>query len=221
MFRFGLFNSNNTSASGATLLRCSLFLAISVNNTQSIVCGGLEKHLPWPSGGDPVYLIEAAVSKQCLPGILSLSPFARPTAAPQKNTHLHVHNKGRELAFVTACALLGNSKRGEESRRLVWSLAKSAYLDWPRFRGTFAHISYSNEVIKSNKRRPWLKHSPVWRCYLCSSDWWFLWWTSHSLCIQTSSWTIASLIAMGLSLKPDKHFGKMDININIYIYMVS
>lgn len=70
MFRFGLFNPNNTRARGATLLCCSLFLVISVNNTQSIVCGGLEKHLPWPSGGDPVYIIEAAVSNQCLSGIL-------------------------------------------------------------------------------------------------------------------------------------------------------
>lgn len=62
MFRSGLFNPNNRTARGATLLPCSLFLAISVNNTQSIVCGGLEKHLPRPSGGDPVYLIETAVS---------------------------------------------------------------------------------------------------------------------------------------------------------------
>lgn len=94
MFRFGLFNPNNTTDRGATLLRCSLFLAISVNNTQSIVCGGLEKHLPWPSGGDPVYLTEAAVSNQCLSGI-----FYRHLLHPHtpQNTHLHIHNKSLEL----------------------------------------------------------------------------------------------------------------------------
>lgn len=46
MFRFGPFSPNNMTARGATLLCCSLFLAVSVNNTQRIVCGGLEKHLP-------------------------------------------------------------------------------------------------------------------------------------------------------------------------------
>lgn len=46
MFRFGLLNPNNMTAGGATSFCCSLFLAISFNNNQGIVCGGLEKHLP-------------------------------------------------------------------------------------------------------------------------------------------------------------------------------
>lgn len=75
------------SARGATLLPCSLFLAISVNNTQSIVCGGLEKHLPRPSGGDPVYLIGAAVSNQCLSGIICRH-LLHPSHHP-KHTHTY------------------------------------------------------------------------------------------------------------------------------------
>lgn len=66
VFRSGSFNPNNMTARGATSLPCSLFLAVSVNNTQRIVCGSLEKHLPRPSGPDPVYLVETAVSDQCL-----------------------------------------------------------------------------------------------------------------------------------------------------------
>ncbi len=139
MFRFGLFNPNNMTARGATLLRSSLFLAISVNNTQSIVCGGLEKHLPWPSRGDPVYLIEAAVSNQCLSGIFYrhlLHPHA-----PQVHTYTYTTRvRIWELAFIRACTLLGNCK-DEESRRLVWSLAKYACLYWPQFRETFAHTA--------------------------------------------------------------------------------
>lgn len=85
MFRFGLFNPNNVTARGATLLPCSLFLVVSVNNTQSIVCGGLEKYLPRPSGRDPVYLIEAAVSNKCLSGILY-----RQLLQPPINTHTRI-----------------------------------------------------------------------------------------------------------------------------------
>jgi len=92
MFRFGLSNPNNMSARGATLLPCSLFLAISVNNTQSIVCGGLEKHLPRPSGGDPVYLTDASVSNQCLSGIVC-RPLLH-SHRPQ-NTHTHIQEESR------------------------------------------------------------------------------------------------------------------------------
>lgn len=88
MFRFGLFNPNNVTARGATLLPCSLFLVVSVNNTQSIVCGGLEKYLPRPSGRDPVYLIEAAVSNKCLSGILY-----RQLLQPPININTHTHTR--------------------------------------------------------------------------------------------------------------------------------
>lgn len=97
MFRFGLLNSNNMTAGGATSLCCSLFLAVSFNNNQGIVCGGLEKHLPWPWAGDPVYLMEAAVSNLCLSGILGchlldLGHPPKPTPTLQKSGSCILHS---------------------------------------------------------------------------------------------------------------------------------
>lgn len=78
---------------GASLLHSSLFLVVSVNNIQSIVCGGLEKHLPRPSGTDPVYLIEAAVSNQCLSGILYRHLLHSPKTPPPPPTHTHTQQE--------------------------------------------------------------------------------------------------------------------------------
>lgn len=105
MFRFGSFNPN-TIPRGATFLHRSLFLAISVNNTQSIVCGGLEEHLPRPSGGDPVYLTDAAVQPVSLWNIQP-SPLA---LLPPQSTHHNMDNKTEELAFTTDGSLVGNCK---------------------------------------------------------------------------------------------------------------
>lgn len=117
-------NPNNRTAWGATLLPCTLFLAISVNNTQSIVCGGLQKHHPWPSGGDPVYLTDSAVSNHCLSRMLLHHLLHPECHRPKHNKHSPVSTHHDQL--------WGNWKKQVQTPCLItcqWSQS-----DWPEFR---------------------------------------------------------------------------------------
>lgn len=86
------------TAGGATSLCCSLFLAVSFNNNQSIVCGGLEKHLDLEE--EILFIFWRLLS----PTSVSLEYLTVTFWTLAIHQNLHLHYKSQGLALIRVCA---------------------------------------------------------------------------------------------------------------------